>query len=246
MYGISDSTSGRGVYGYTGTSTGTTYGVYGETASSSGTAVYGHASAASGPALGVVGRVESPDGNGVSGLSDATTGFGIGVYGKSNSPNGWGIYSNGNAHIEGQLTWKPITSTLSVPPAAFVPRNNAGSYNNYGYQLSPGGSPAATFFYAPVNLPHGATVTKFTFHWSDSSGADGSASLIQNPAASSPVEMARADTSGNAGASSSTDAVITNAAIDNTQNSYYIGLYLPDSNVIAYAIYIEYTIDRPY
>jgi hypothetical protein len=58
--------------------------------------------------------------------------------------------------------------------------------------------------------------------------------------------MASALTSGNLGPSSSTDTTILNPIIDNTQYSYYIALYLPDSNVIAYDIFIEYTIDRPY
>lgn len=217
-----------------------------ETTSSSGTAVYGYASAVSGPALGVVGQVESTDGNGVSGLAEATTGSAIGVYGRSNSPNGWGVYSNGNAHVEGQLTWKPITSSLSIPPAAFNPADNSGSYIQAGYYLAPGASSPATVFYAPVNLPQGAIVTQFTFNWYDASGADGLADLYQSKPLSTPVKMASALTSGNLGPSSSTDTTILNPIIDNTQYSYYIALYLPDSNVIAYDIFIEYTIDRPY
>ncbi|RME12849.1 MAG: hypothetical protein D6816_00510, partial [Bacteroidetes bacterium] len=216
-----------------------------QTASTTGTAVYGYASATSGPALGVVGQVESTDGNGVSGLAEATTGSAIGVYGRSNSPNGWGVYSNGNAHVEGQLTWKPITSSLSIPPAAFNPADNSGSYIQAGYYIAPGASSPATIFYAPVNLPQGAIVTQFTFHWYDASGADGTADLNQSKPHSTPVKMASALTSGSAGQSFTTDTTIVNAVIDNTQYSYFIALYLPDSNVIAYDIFIEYTIDRP-
>ncbi|MFQ5435177.1 MAG: hypothetical protein ACE5FD_09905, partial [Anaerolineae bacterium] len=217
-----------------------------QTASSSGTAVYGYASAASGTALGVVGQVESTDGNGVSGLAEAATGSAIGVYGRSNSATGYGVYSNGNAHVEGQLTWKPITSSLSIPPAAFNPTDNNGSYVQGGYYLYPGASSPATVFYAPVNLPQGATVTKFTFHWYDNSGADGFADLKRSNPNILPVKMAQAPTSGSAGQSLTTDTTIVNAVIDNTQYSYFIALYLPDNGVIAYDMFIEYTIDRPY
>jgi len=161
LYGHSASLSGQGVHGEGGyygvyavgtDPTGIAYGAYGRTLSSStgASGVYGHAAAASG-----------------------TT---YGVYGKSDSAAGYGVYSQGDAHVQGDLTVSgnlnvsgdivPTTRTakLSIAPAAFWPRKHDQEYTNEGYQLRPaGGGPAELHpFFAPLQLPHNARITKVT------------------------------------------------------------------------------------
>ncbi|MER3473123.1 MAG: hypothetical protein C4335_03635 [Armatimonadota bacterium] len=62
VYGVSNSASGIGVFGYANASSGETYGVWGRSASTDGRGVFGWAAATSGTTLGVYGRVSSPDG----------------------------------------------------------------------------------------------------------------------------------------------------------------------------------------
>ncbi len=104
LYGETVAADGAGVAGWnTGSQGG--YGVYGRAQAFSGIGVYG-----TGPHAGVYGRGE--------GRAQFPT---YGVYGENASPNGYGIYSKGDAHIEGALTWKPITGFVSIPAAAFRP-----------------------------------------------------------------------------------------------------------------------------
>ncbi|MDP2209539.1 MAG: hypothetical protein Q8K98_12335 [Bacteroidota bacterium] len=101
VYGQSNSTSGRGVYGWADASSGLTYGVYGQSNSTSGRGLYGLANASSGGNYGVYGKSNSPIGYGVQGVSQyigtygmatATIGTNYGVYGQSNSTSGYGVY----------------------------------------------------------------------------------------------------------------------------------------------------------
>jgi hypothetical protein len=84
---VSNSTSGRGVYGEAITLSGVTYGVYGRSNSSEGTAVFG---SAPGGGTGVYGI--SDGGSGVEGRANAASGFGNGVFGSSNSTAGSGVH----------------------------------------------------------------------------------------------------------------------------------------------------------
>jgi hypothetical protein len=217
-------------------------------------------------------RGETVNGNGVEGVVDwVNSGTGVGVYGAGGFYGSAGLFENENATIptmkiqnidgssapalvvtgttrlEGDLTWKPVTSYLSIPPAAFQPTNDGLSFTLGGYSLSPGASTPATAFYAPVMLPHGATVTRFTFHWRDNSASDGNATLFQDNPVGLTTPMASVATSGSNGQSSSTTTTTISAnVIDNSQYQYYVYLTLPDSLVELYSIFIEYTITQPH
>lgn len=248
---------GYAVYGNNAAGTGTPYGVYG-VASDSGSAtsygVYGQSNSSVGTGVG-----GSAPMNGVYGEATGTTGATYGVYGKSNSSSGYGVYSDGDAHVEGQLTWKPVTSYLSIPGSAFAPRFSSYQYHFFstGSTLIPD-DVISLYYLAPVQLPHGATVTEFTFFWTDSSNEDGYAVLFRIDLQGGEVEMARAETHGGSSGggggstvtSSSSDTSIDFAVIDNSQYAYYVWLRLPmDSNgatVDAHGVIIRYTIDRPH
>ncbi|HEY77479.1 MAG TPA: hypothetical protein G4O00_15085 [Thermoflexia bacterium] len=229
VYGHSLSSSGYGVYGkgaYVGVqgettgSTGTPYGVYGlasDTGSATSYGVYGESNSTVG--TGVGGRAPM---NGVFGEATATSGATWGVYGKTNSPNGYGVYSEGNAHVNGLLTWKPITSYISIPAAAFVPQDNfsADTYNVGSIVRTVTGS--VDEFNAPVFLPHGSTVVSVTVHWYDDYGAgDGTITLRRTNFSVFSVKMAEVTTSGSGGDGTSTDTTIDFAQVDNSQYIYY-------------------------
>jgi hypothetical protein len=264
LYGFNDgagtgvyggSAGGTGIYGkgvMTGTvgiataTSGGARGVYGESASTNGAGVKGMASATSGANSGVVGESDSPDGAGVAGYADSWSGENYGVYGQTMSADGYGLYSQGNAHVEGELSWKTKTSYVSIPAAGFHPTEDGYDFGNYGFRLHNFDSASDTYV-APVQLPHGSTVTKLSFYWWDDSSEDGSCSLYRTALADTEWEMAIAQTSGAAPAeNSSEDTIIDYASVDNSQYAYYLWLALPDSGVIAYGAVIEYTITEPY
>ena len=163
---------------------------------------------------------------------------GTGVYGKGGT---YGVYSDGNAHVEGNLTWKAQTGYVSVAAAGCQPSDDGYTYINSGYNLYPDDS-SSYWFVCPVQLPHGATVTRFTFYWRDSSSStfEGECELRRSNFTSSL--MAKLSTNGSAGVDDSdTTTTITNPVVDNAAYAYWLQLYFPDANVDFYYAVIEYT-----
>lgn len=267
--GVGGSAPTNGVYGEASNSSGSTWGVYGKSNSASGYGVYGTNTNNSGAGV----RGETVNGNGVEGIVDwAQSGTGVGVYGSGGFYGTAGQFENattstptviisnagggsspalvvtGTTHLEGSVTWKPVTSYLAVAPAAFQPSDNNSTFTQGGYYLVPSGASPETIFYAPVNLPHNATITSITFHWADNSATNnGSLTLYRDdPTGFGPEVLATLTTSGSGGQSSTNTTTITSPTVDNSTYSYYLMLSLPDTNIWAYEIFIEYTINQPY
>ena len=132
---------------------------------------------------------------------------------------------------------------VSIPAAAFQPETSTAQYNNFGYYLH-NAYDNDQFYSAPVQLPHGVTVTKLTFYFFDNSSAVGDWGSVtlgrSNNNVSIPSNMAYAVTN-NSGNSSTYDDSIDFASIDNSQYSYILYLDLHSSVVWAYTVVIEYT-----
>ena len=191
---------------------------------------------------------QSTQGTGVYGAATANSGLNYGVYGETSSSSGYGVYSHGNAHVEGDLTWRAKTSYISVSAAAFRPMADGYDYDNRGDQLWNLDN-ASDGYVASVQLPHGATVTSMTFYWWDGTSTyDGHCTLYRTAMdGTNTVVMAEAWTSGDAATnSSSQDDSIVYATVDNSQYSYYLYWDLPVAGVGAYGVVIEYTITEPY
>ncbi|MGD2179139.1 MAG: hypothetical protein PVG71_15110 [Anaerolineae bacterium] len=261
-YGLqAKATNGSGVYGESLSSTGvgvegkaasTGKGVRGETVSGYG--VYGEATGGTGVIYGVYGTTNSSSGRGVYGTSASAAGTGVyghspsghGVHGKATPPDGYAIYSEGNTYVEGELFWAPKTSYIAVAAAAFDPAAEGYDFSNNGSSLWNQDS-ASDFYLAPLQLPHGAIVTKLTFYWWDGSLEDGYCRLYRIDLAGSEWTMATAHTFGSAATSNgSVDSAVDYPGVDNSQYAYYLWLNLPDNLVAAYGAVIEYTVAEPY
>ncbi len=265
LYGEATSSSGAGVSGWNTASSGG-YGVYGRNTANAGTpyGVYGLASGSSATSYGVYGKSESYLGSGVGGEGHT------GVYGKaaggtlinpsygvyaeaeSDSSVSYAIYSKGDTHVDGLLTWKPITGYLSIPAAAFVPADNYSSNTlNSGAFIRPNGTLPENV-YAAVHLPHNARITKMTAHWKDNDpNNDGTITLYRSTSAGSLAQIAQVSTSGSSGNGSSTDSNVnaSYAQVDNANFLYYVNAYLPTDGtnyVGLYGVIIEYTIGQPH
>ncbi|MFN2185308.1 MAG: hypothetical protein ACK2UU_15060 [Anaerolineae bacterium] len=129
----------------------------------------------------------------------------------------------------------PVSSTLSMPPAAFIPFEDGYGYQNSGWNLihNSGAASAADrgWYLAPVHLPDGATVTRLVFHWfREDSAAVGTAYLQRTMIGADTYQtMAEASSAAGAGslASSTADTTITGAVIDNSTYAYWILVDLP-------------------
>lgn len=128
---------------------------------------HGHPADGSGTGL----ELKSSDGIGI---TRATNGITYGVFGQSNSPNGYGVYSDGKMHVNGNLSWKAITRTLSLPPAAFVPGIGADSH--------PHADITSPFIYIPSS-PKALTMRRLGFDdpgWGRYISTGGLSSCSQN------------------------------------------------------------------
>ncbi|MBN1922279.1 MAG: hypothetical protein JW892_13610 [Anaerolineae bacterium] len=189
-------------------------------------------------------------GYGVWGQSNSHWGYG--VYGENASPDGYGVYSAGNAHVQGELTWQPKTSYISVPAAAFIPYASTNNpvcltpyYINIGDRLTVYDSPCTVSqFEAPVNLPHGATVTSLTFHYYDrDTDRDATVNLWRD----SDELLATVTSTGDDGFGSNSTTTINYALVDNQNHTYFLEATLVTMQWVDLRfIVIEYTINAPY
>jgi hypothetical protein len=121
------------------------------------------------------------------------------------------------------------TGTLSIPGVAFVSsRDSAATFAACIPETIH--SPSGGSFYAPVNLPHGAKVTRLTYHWWDAVAGDATVTLVRlnTPTTGSSIAMAAVSSSGaDAIHTSSTTATISNGTIDNANAQYFVRAALP-------------------
>jgi len=104
--------------------------------------------------------------------------------------------------------------------------------------------------YAPLHLPHGAIITKFTVTWfRDDEAATGEIDIYRADFASAHSTLASADSNSSSGYHTVIDTTISNATIDNTGYTYGIEIILNPNDatidVQLIGIIIEYTITVP-
>ena len=151
------------------------------------------------------------------------------LYTFTNNGPGPALLVNGNAHVHGNLTWYTRTSYVSVAPPAFVPADEAYQYDrDSGSGLKQDGASTGSIYYAPVSLPHGATVTKFTAYYYDG-GTNGaiSATLRYSNLGTGSYAMAEADSTGDSGYGDTDDTSIDYAEVDNETRAYYVRVEFP-------------------
>jgi hypothetical protein len=134
----------------------------------------------------------------------------------------------------------PGTGYVSVPAAAFRPGSNAHDYFNTGWSAGAGVLTGSALLFAPVQLPHGATVTKVTLYFYDGDTSDElTVELFRSDHDQSPNSMAVVN-SVNPGSSEYDDS-INYATIDNSLYSYYMKLTARSTSMWLNSVIIEYT-----
>jgi hypothetical protein len=173
------------------------------------------------------------------------------LYTFSNNGSGPALLAEGDVHIDGNLSWYTRTGYVSVAPAAFVPDDEAYQYDrDSGAGLKQDGPSTGSIFYAPVALPHGATVTEFTVYFFDNStnGAISATLRYSNMAAGSYAMAEAASTDDNYGSTS--DTSIDYATVDNETRAYYVRAQFPaapySGTLNLKGIVVEYQYTQPY
>jgi len=150
----------------------------------------------------------------------------------------------------GAVSWPAQTGYVSIPATAFGPKED-------GYNFLRSGNIRAydatsRYYGAPVQLPHGATVTRMTYYFYDHVvGDDTNTTLYRSTyTTGAATAMASASSSGTPGSSSAFDDMIDHATVDNMQYGYYLWLDLSagghGTSLMAYGVVIEYTYTGPY
>ena len=124
------------------------------------------------------------------------------------------LYSN---LVQAQST---VTGYVSVPAAAFVPGSSGWAYVCNGTYISLQDTYGQ--FYAPVELPHGATVTKVTVYWYDGGAGNVWCELRRFNSTDYKVMAGNMESSGAPGLGSSHDDTIAYATIDNSRYAYFL------------------------
>jgi hypothetical protein len=146
-------------------------------------------------------------------------------------------------HGDGNLSWTPknspslSTKYLSIDPTAFVGiGNNADRMyyaNNDAEFIGIGGNNITGYVGAALSLPHGATITSVTFHYSDNDNTDMRFSMYRKTLNSaSNVELAT-KTSLDSPTSTILDQTMFNAdeaKVDNLKYTYKIIVRLDGHN----------------
>jgi hypothetical protein len=131
VYGFANSLDGYGVYGEA-----PNYGLYGYASSTLGHGVYGEgdrygvyglSGAASGTTYGMYGQADSTSGTGVFGYTSSTSGYTFGVYGEVESSNGRGVRGRNTATSGGGVGVSGITDSTQ-------------GYGVYGYASTTSGA----------------------------------------------------------------------------------------------------------
>ena len=173
------------------------------------------------------------------------------LYTFTNNGSGPALLAEGDVHVDGNLTWYTRTGYVSIAPAAFVPDDEAYQYDREsGAGLKQDGPSTGSIFYAPVSLPHGATITEFTAYYYDgSSNGVITATLRYSNLGTGSYAMAEAG-SVDGGYGDTDDTSIDHAEVDNETRAYFVMVQVPAapySGTLNFkGVVIEYQYTEPY
>jgi hypothetical protein len=198
--------------------------------------------------------------NGVMGHSGSThypayTNERADMYGSSETgPGGYftgetaAVQAEGDVYADSVQYNEPRTHVCSVTGSIFQPASDVDYVAAYGMGGAYIRSAAGAALVAPVNLLHGAQVTKFTAHYKDSAASsDMSIRLDRHTlAAGGYSTLAKVQSSGTPGNDSGIDDTINFEEVDNKAYGYLIYVYSAkwSSDLRIWGVSIEYTISE--
>jgi hypothetical protein len=141
----------------------------------------------------------------------------------------------------------PKKGHLTLMPAAFTPYNLTSNYSNNGTSLAPT-TTNQTCWSAPVNLPHGATMTALAMWYNLRSGEFASIQLLRVNVSNSTLDLIVNESAAVTNGYQRANYPITNAPLQTVDNRFYgytVHLCLEDDGVGAapafYSARLTYT-----
>ena len=124
-------------------------------------------------------------------------------------------------------------SPITIHPSAFTPQDDTVDYHCYEGGLRRRADLAAGYFHAPVDLPHGVTVSKLILYGFRNDAAAALELILRcvtNTGSVNPMATILADWTDDNGSKEETS--IGYATVDNANNSYYLYCQInPNDNV---------------
>lgn len=173
--------------------------------------------------------------------AEASNGYGLYAYSSSKEA----IYAVGDVAARSYKYNTPRQHILTIPGEAFHPGSDVPYFNSYGnggaYIESGTGA-----LVAPVYLPEGATITRFTAYVDDRSSADVTVYLRSLFMTGSYQTHASVSSSGSSGNQSLTDTTISSPTVDYDGRGYLIYAYSSgwNSNLQVMGVTITYTLSE--
>ncbi len=156
----------------------------------------------------------------------------------------------GDAQLNGDVTWYTRTGRISVSPATFQPFNESYQYNRTGRRLY---TDSGEYYYASVNLPDGSTVTSMTFYYRNASAGEIVTMTLKRGAVDTTStgdlgEVASAYTSANDGYNNDHDDSIDYSQVDNENYIYWLYAHFDGTgdDLRVMAVVVEYQYTEPY
>jgi hypothetical protein len=192
-----------------------------------------------------------------------------GVYGKSDSPYGYGLYSEGNAHVDGNLTWEPKVGYVSVGPVSLVATHALGMLSTGDRHVDEDGIRPKTFcnsfeqsyqrYWAGLQLPHGVKLRSIELYYDETVvqvvGQSEEFRYGERPDDSETyLRLVKTDLKGDEneltvictkGRGDSSRIASLDHVVDNSTGTYYVHLEL-DCRTTFYGIVISYEVSEPY
>jgi hypothetical protein len=127
------------------------------------------------------------------------------------------------------------TGYISIPATAFTTSSNTYEVYIGPYIYNQDTSPRAVR--APVQLPHGATITNVTSYWYDSVSASITGYLYRYTHTGGYSSIADLHSSGSTGYGNTEDTTIVNPVVNNNDYYYIVYINMPDGYTIDLRFY---------
>jgi len=149
-----------------------------------------------------------------------------------------GVSSASNGSLAADASPQVGIGYISVPPAAFQPEIEGYNYTNTGNALYM--NSGSGIFIAPLQLPHGATVTKVKLNFYDGN-VSANIFLYLIRSASGSFNLMATILSNDNGLDSVETTLIEESGIDNETYSYYLQAAIGSGSIYLCDVIIEFT-----
>lgn len=168
-----------------------------------------------------------------------------------NNGTGPALTTGGGVHVGGDLSWDTRIGYISVSPAAFEPYSMTYHYIKKGRSLY---ARDGEHYYAPLQLPHSATIASMVFYYRDTTVTPGAVTMTLKRGSvdgTDDADMAQVGSQNmpGDGYGSGTTTTVTNPVVDSENYIYWLyGRFAGtlDDNRAIMAVVIEYRYNEPY